>query len=176
MVSPRQAVAAILRAASTQVARGSRSSKLSSSAGMLCILTASLSWSAHAVAQEAPAASSDQSQPQSLEEVTVTGSRIKRTNDFNTPTPTTVIDTATMENMGLVNVGQAALLSPANVATFTPANTGNSNFFTGSYIADLRGLNPYFGSRTLLLIDGQRTVNSNQGDSFDMNLIPTNFF
>jgi iron complex outermembrane receptor protein len=172
MVSARQAVVAILRAASTQVVRGSRSSKkLSSSAGMLCVLTASLSWSAHAVAQET-AAATDQSQPQSLEEVTVTGSRIKRTTDFNTPTPTTVIDTATMQNMGLVNVGQAALLSPANVATFTPANTGNSNFFTGSYIADLRGLNPYFGSRTLLLIDGQRTVNSNQGDSFDMNLIP----
>ncbi|HTW38642.1 MAG TPA: TonB-dependent receptor [Steroidobacteraceae bacterium] len=112
-------------------------------------------------------------QPSTLEEVTVTGSRIKRTNDFNTPTPTTVIDTATIESMGIVNVGQAALVAPANVPTFTPANTGNSNFFTGEYIADLRGLNPYFGSRTLLLVNGQRIVNSDQGDSFDMNLLPT---
>ncbi|HTX25217.1 MAG TPA: TonB-dependent receptor [Steroidobacteraceae bacterium] len=112
-------------------------------------------------------------QPTTVEEVTVTGSRIKRTTDFNTPTPTTVIDSATMQAMGVVNVGQAALLAPANVATFSPANTGNTNFFTGEYIADLRGLNPYFGSRTLLLIDGQRIVNSDQGDSFDMNLLPT---
>ncbi len=111
-------------------------------------------------------------QPATLEEVTVTGTRIKRQTDFTTPTPTTVIDTATMQSMGVVNVGEAAMLAPANVATFTPANTGNSSFFTGEYIADLRGLNPYFGSRTLLLVNGQRIVNSDQGDSFDMNLLP----
>jgi outer membrane receptor protein involved in Fe transport len=183
MVSTRQAVDASLRATRAQLARGSRSFKpanpaasggsvLSSAAAALGLLTASLVWGPHVLAQTAPAAGSDQSQPQTLEEVTVTGSRIKRTTDFNTPTPTTVVDATTMQNMGMVNVGQAALLSPANVSTFTPANTGNSNFFTGSYIPDLRGLNPYFGSRTLLLIDGQRTVNSNQGDSFDLNLIP----
>ncbi len=130
-----------------------------------------------AVAQQAqqttpPPVAPATDQPSTLEEVTVTGSRIKRTTDFNTPTPTTVIDTATMESMGVVNVGEAAMLAPANVATFTPANTGNANFFTGEYIADLRGLNPYFGSRTLLLLDGQRIVNSDQGDSFDMNLLP----
>jgi iron complex outermembrane recepter protein len=162
----------------------------------LCILAASMSWCVQAqaqqtqpaqqsqpapqVAQQSQAAAqaatpgSDQngSQPKDLQEVTVTGSRIKRTTDFNTPTPTTVIDSATMQNLGIVNVGQALTMTPANVSTFTPANTGNSNFFTGEYIADLRGLNPYFGSRTLVLLDGERTVNSNQGDSFDLNLVP----
>ncbi len=111
-------------------------------------------------------------QPAQLQEVEITGSRIKRTTDFNTPTPTTVIDTATMDSLGLVNVGQALTLTPANVSTFTPANTGDANFFTGEFIADLRGLNPYFGSRTLVLVNGQRIVNSNQGDSFDLNLLP----
>ena len=173
MVSTRQAVAAILLSSARRasVSHGP-AARASSAAGLLCALTASLTWAPHVLAQEAPTASSTSEQPTTLEEVTVTGSRIKRTTDFNTPTPTTVIDTTAMENLGLVNVGQAALLSPANVSTFTPANTGNSNFFTGSYIPDLRGLNPYFGSRTLLLIDGQRAVNSNQGDSFDLNLIP----
>ncbi len=52
----------------------------------------------------------------SLEEVTVTGSRIKRTTDFNTPTPTTVIDSATMDSLGLVNIGQALQFSPSNVS------------------------------------------------------------
>ena len=108
----------------------------------------------------------------SLEEITVTGSRIKRTNDFNTPTPTTVIDAASMDSVGVVNIGQTLQLTPANASTFTPANTGNSNFFTGAYIPDLRGLNPYFGSRTLTLVDGQRFVQTEQGDQIDLNFIP----
>jgi iron complex outermembrane recepter protein len=108
----------------------------------------------------------------SLEEITVTGSRIKRTNDFNTPTPTTVIDAAAMDSVGVVNIGQTLQLTPANASTFTPANTGNSNFFTGAYIPDLRGLNPYFGSRTLTLVDGQRFVQTEQGDQLDLNFIP----
>jgi iron complex outermembrane receptor protein len=138
-------------------------------AATMCALGASVIWSAKILAQEAAPSSAPVAAPQ---EVTVTGTRIRRPTDFTASTPTTVIDASTMENAGLVNVGQALALTPANVSTFTPANTGNSNFFTGSYIPDLRGLNPYFGSRTLVLINGQRIVNSNQGDSFDLNLIP----
>ncbi|HTT00908.1 MAG TPA: TonB-dependent receptor plug domain-containing protein, partial [Steroidobacteraceae bacterium] len=108
----------------------------------------------------------------SLEEVTVTGSRIKRTTDFNTPTPTTVIDAATLDSIGAVNVGQVLTITPANVSTFTPANTGNSNFFSGSFIPDLRGLNPFFGSRTLVMVNSRRVVPTNQGDSVDLNFIP----
>ena len=107
-----------------------------------------------------------------LEEVTVTGSRIKRTTDFTTATPTTVIDTATMENLGVVNVGDVLEMIPSNISNFTPATTANGSFNTGAYIADLRGLNPFFGSRTLTLIDGQRAVSTNTLDSFDLNFIP----
>ena len=132
---------------------------------------------ATAQAQQKPAdetapAQSGASTPVTLEEITVTGSRIKRTNDFNTPTPTTVIDSSAMNSMGVVNIGQTLQLTPANASTFTPANTGNSNFFTGAYIPDLRGLNPYFGSRTLTLVDGQRFVQTEQGDQIDLNFIP----
>jgi iron complex outermembrane recepter protein len=136
-----------------------------------------LGLSATAQAQQKPAdetapAQSGASTPVTLEEITVTGSRIKRTNDFNTPTPTTVIDSSAMNSMGVVNIGQTLQLTPANASTFTPANTGNSNFFTGAYIPDLRGLNPYFGSRTLTLVDGQRFVQTEQGDQIDLNFIP----
>jgi iron complex outermembrane receptor protein len=128
---------------------------------------------AAAQAQEKPAdETSAQQSGGTLEEITVTGSRIKRTNDFNTPTPTTVIDTAAMENMGMVNIGETLQLTPANASTFTPANTGNSPYFIGAYIPDLRGLNPYFGSRTLTLVDGQRFVQTEQGDQIDLNFIP----
>lgn len=112
------------------------------------------------------------SAPVQLEEITVTGSRIKRTTDFTTPTPTTVIDASTMESLGIVNVGQALQMTPTNLSAFTPATTGNSPYFVGSYIPDLRGLNPYFGTRTLTLIDTQRAVPTNQGDGFDLNFIP----
>jgi len=128
---------------------------------------------AAAQAQEKPADETSAGQAGgTLEEITVTGSRIKRTNDFNTPTPTTVIDTAAMENMGMVNIGETLQLTPANASTFTPANTGNSPYFIGAYIPDLRGLNPYFGSRTLTLVDGQRFVQTEQGDQIDLNFIP----
>lgn len=129
--------------------------------------------SAVALAQQQSQPTTQQPQPaKQLEEITVTGSRIKRTTDFNTPTPTTVIDSTTLNNLGIVNVGQALQDIPANLSAFTPANTGNSAFFTGSYLPDLRGLNPFFGSRTLTLIDTQRVVQTNQGDGFDLNFIP----
>jgi outer membrane receptor protein involved in Fe transport len=120
--------------------------------------------------QEAPSAAP--APLPALEEITVTGSRIKRVNDFTTPTPTTVVDSVSMENLGIVNIGQALTQTPANVSTFTPAATGNANFFTGSYIADIRGLNPYFGSRTLTLVNSRRFVQTDQGDSVDLNFIP----
>jgi iron complex outermembrane recepter protein len=142
-------------------------------------LVLSLGTAAHAQqTAQGPAKPADETASQSgaplatLEEITVTGSRIKRTNDFNTPTPTTVIDNSTMDAIGVVNIGQTLQLTPANASTFTPANTGNSNFFTGAYIPDLRGLNPYFGSRTLTLVDGQRFVQTEQGDQIDLNFIP----
>src|SRR5262245_9724106 len=91
-----------------------------------------LGLSATAQAQNKPAdesASAQAGAPATLEEITVTGSRIKRTSDFSTPTPTTVIDNSAMENLGLVNVGQTLSLTPANASTFTPAATGNSPYF-----------------------------------------------
>ena len=68
-----------------------------------------------AQAQEKPAdETAAQQSGGSLEEITVTGSRIKRTNDFNTPTPTTVIDSVAMENMGMVNIGETLQLTPTD--------------------------------------------------------------
>jgi outer membrane receptor protein involved in Fe transport len=62
---------------------------------------------------------------------------------------------------------------PSNVSNNTPTTTGNANFFTGSTIANLRGLNPFFGSRTLTLVNTRRFVPTNQGDGVDLNFIPS---
>lgn len=167
----RSAIEAAVRAAANNSKKSEP--RLPSLTRSLWAATLVLGLGGAAQAQEKPAdASTPQAGASSLEEITVTGSRIKRTNDFNTPTPTTVIDTSAMESVGVVNIGQTLQLTPANASTFTPANTGNSNFFTGAYIPDLRGLNPYFGSRTLTLIDGQRFVQTEQGDQLDLNFIP----
>src|SRR5262249_30429853 len=107
------------------------------------------------------------------DEVPVTGSRIRRTTDFDTANPTTVVDSSYLQNLGIVNVGQAITQLPSNISNNTPTTTGNANFFTGSTIANLRGLNPYFGSRTLTLVNTRRFVPTNQGDGVDLNFIPS---
>jgi outer membrane receptor protein involved in Fe transport len=148
----------------------SRSSRHSLSAGALSALTLSIGLSNAAYAQQAnttPAANP------SLDEVTVTGSRIRRTTDFDTPNPTTVVDSSYLQNLGIVNVGQAVTQLPSNISNNTPLTTGNSAFFTGSTIANLRGLNPFFGSRTLTLFNTRRFVPTNQGDGVDLNFIPS---
>jgi len=110
---------------------------------------------------------------QTLDEVTVTGSRIRRTTDFDTANPTTVVDADYLKNLGIVNVGDVVKQLPANVSNNTPNTTGNANFFAGSTIANLRGLNPFFGSRTLTLVNSHRFVPTNQGDGVDLNFIPS---
>ncbi len=128
---------------------------------------------ARAQEQSTEAPKKAETQPATLEEITVTGSRIHRTTDFDTPNPTTVIDSKYLDNLGIVNIGAALTQLPSNVSTFSPTTTGNSSFFTGATIADLRGLNPFFGSRTLTLVNNRRFVPTNQGDGVDLNFIPS---
>ena len=46
-------------------------------------------------------------------------------------------------------------------------------FFIGSTLANLRGLNPFFGTRTLTLVDSRRFIPTTQGDAVDLNFIPS---
>jgi outer membrane receptor protein involved in Fe transport len=149
-----------------------RTLRISPAGTALAALAVSIGLSGAAWAQQAnqPPASSE---AQSLDEITVTGSRIRRTTDFDTANPTTVVDSSYIKNLGLVNVGDAVTRIPANVSTNTPQTTGNANFFSGSTIANLRGLNPFFGSRTLNLVNSRRFVPTNQGDGVDLNFIPS---
>jgi len=107
-----------------------------------------------------------------LEEVTVTGSRIRR-DDFSNPQPTTVVGGELLQNLGIVNLGDAMANLPSNVGNNTPTANPGGNFFNGANIANLRGLNPFFGSRTLTLVDSRRHVPTNQGDGVDLNFIPS---
>ena len=64
----------------------------------------------------APAFAADAGSTEQLEEVQVTGTRIKRANDFDTANPTTVVDSDYIKNLGIVNVGDASEV--AAVRTF----------------------------------------------------------
>lgn len=123
-------------------------------------------------AVHAAEAQSNEPAASQLEEVTVTGSRIRR-DDFSNPQPTTVVGGELLENLGIVNLGDAMASLPSNVGNNTPTANPGGNFFNGANIANLRGLNPFFGSRTLTLVDSRRHVPTNQGDGVDLNFIPS---
>jgi hypothetical protein len=79
-----------------------------------------------------------------------------------------------MRQQGVVNVADALQqLVPQNISTYMPTRVGDgqsgrggagiegldrSSFFVGNTIANLRGLDPSFGCRTLTLVDGRRVV------------------
>jgi iron complex outermembrane recepter protein len=109
-----------------------------------------------------------------LAEVQVTGTRIQQRGDYVSPTPMATFGAEDLEKLGIVNVSDAMTQIPQNVSQFTPANTGGSAFFVGSTLANLRGLNPFFGTRTLTLVDSRRFIPTTQGDSVDLNFIPSN--
>ncbi len=139
---------------------------------LACIIpsvAAAAAWSGNAAAQEP---TEQRRGAAALEEITVTGTRIRR-DDFNAPTPTTVVDSRYMESLGLTSISDVVTQVPSNVSNFQPANTGGSAFFVGSTLANLRGLNPFFGTRTLTLVDSRRHVPTNQGGSVDLNAVPS---
>ncbi len=106
------------------------------------------------------------------EEIIVTGSRIARSG-FDSAQPLSVVDSTQIQNLGIVNVGDVLRTLPQNTPFFTDTNVGIGNFNVGSQLANLRGLNPYFGTRTLTLVDTKRVVPNTEGGAVDLVLIPS---
>jgi iron complex outermembrane recepter protein len=168
MAALHSAIAAALR--SVRVRSNAADWNLHSSIGRsgLCAAAISLSLSGVAHAQERRAAGLD-----SLEEVVITGTRIRQREDYVSPNPVATFGAEELQNLGLVNIADAVAQIPSNVSTFQAGNTGGSAFFVGSTLANLRGLNPFFGTRTLTLVDSRRFVPTNQGGSVDLNFVPS---
>ncbi len=104
----------------------------------------------------------------------MTGSRVRRTSDFDTANPTTVVDETCIKSLGLVNVGGVVAQLPANLSSNTPSTAAGASFFAGSTIANLRGLNPFFGRRAL--VAGQRSplrADHHQGGGVGLSFIPS---
>ena len=103
------------------------------------------------------------------EEITVTGSRIRR-KDLLTPAPITVISREQVTASGKVTLGDFLQTLPEQGnAINTQVNNGGS----GATRVALRGLGP---ARTLVLVNGRRFVPGGTGadTSVDLNSIPAN--
>jgi Ca-activated chloride channel family protein len=138
-------------------------------------------------APDASAAAFRKSANQELNEVQVGGTRIQA--GGNAAAPLTSITGEEMRRLGIANVADALTqLVPQNMSTYQPGvadsqaaappaggSADRSQFFIGNTIANLRGMDPAFGGRTLTLIDGRRVSStSNQADVVDLNIIPSN--
>jgi iron complex outermembrane receptor protein len=150
-------------------------SRLFNGCGALAVLVALHSAPVHAqasepetLAQDVPA---DTGQPAG--DIVVTGSRIARSG-FTTPTPVTVMDAELINNLGQVNAGETIRLIPQNTAFQSDASAGiTAGGNVGSSFANLRGLNPFFGTRTLTLVNSRRFVPTSDGGAVDLNVIPS---
>jgi len=100
-----------------------------------------------------------------IEEVVVTGSRIKR-RDFSSPSPITTINADDFEFSG-----QPTLEEYLNQMPQLHPNYGRTSNNPGDGTAklDLRGLGP---GRTLVLLNGRRLAPSGMGSAIDVNNLP----
>ena len=105
----------------------------------------------------------------SLQEVVVTGSRIRRV-DAETANPVFVIDQQSIKNSGISTVGDLLQRIPAVSGAATNPNVNNGGGYAESTI-ELRGLS---SKRTLVLVDGRRQGIIGPSDATDVNLIPIN--
>lgn len=87
---------------------------------------------------------------ETVEEVIVTGTRIKTEDGFGATSPVTVVNAENIKNLGFVNIEQV-LNSLPSIETSQNANISNGS--TGTATVDLRGLGT---NRTLVLINGRR--------------------
>jgi iron complex outermembrane recepter protein len=158
-----EVLAGTREAARRQALKGVRPAILSASGGAM--LGAAL-----AVAPSAPLwAQADRS----IDEITVTGSRIRR-QDFTANSPITTVDEATFRET--TAIGVETILN--QLPQFTPAVTQFSTFDTentatntvGASTVSLRGLGP---NRNLVLINGRRPMPVNPTMVVDTNSIPS---
>lgn len=137
-------------------------------AGLL-IATLSFATAGGVSAQEAESVDEEDE----VEEVIVTGSRIRRS-EFSSASPIQVISGETSREIGLFDTG-GILQSATQASGLQVDNTFNAFVLDngpGSVQVDLRGLGP---ERTLVLINGRRVAPSGVGGaptSPDLNLIP----
>ncbi|HET6602966.1 MAG TPA: TonB-dependent receptor plug domain-containing protein, partial [Xanthomonadaceae bacterium] len=112
-----------------------------------------------------PLAAQVQDEVTELDRIEVTGSRIRRSVDFETAQPVLTLTREDIERTGLTSVGDILQKISTNGATL---NTTFNNGGNGETRVDLRNLG---SNRTLVLVNGRRWVTTIDG-AVDLNTIP----
>lgn len=112
-----------------------------------------------------PVGAQAQQQEERLEEITVTGSRIVRT-DLESVSPLAIVDNEEFVISGNFNVELKLNELPSTLPSFGPSSNNPGD---GTARVDLRGLGT---SRTLVLVNGRRYIPSTQSGVVDLNTIP----
>ena len=103
-----------------------------------------------------------------IDTIVVTASRIQQSG-FSAPTPTTVLDSDAIHNMGVTNLGQLTYQIPGFIGTESPSNSAVRSGGGGSSF-NLRGLG---SNRTLFLVNSRRHVHSSPRGRTDTNVVPS---
>jgi outer membrane receptor protein involved in Fe transport len=121
--------------------------------------------------QSAMAQEQDQTKDsnESMEEVIVTGSRVRRV-DTESASPIVTIDAAAIEKSGVTTAGDLLQRLPTVSGAATNPAVNNGGGF-GEANVELRGLD---AKRTLVLLNGRRLGLVGASDATDINLIPVN--
>jgi outer membrane receptor protein involved in Fe transport len=123
---------------------------------------------AAAAFNSAPAvAAEEEASAQGLEEVVVTGTRIRRV-DAETANPVLTIDKEAIEQSGITTAGDLVSRIPSVSGAATNPQVNNGGGF-GEANIELRGLD---AKRTLILLDGRRLGLVGSSDATDVNQIP----
>jgi outer membrane receptor protein involved in Fe transport len=131
-------------------------------------LAASAAAAAHA--QQAPSAAAAEPPAEEIGDITVTGSRIQRSG-YDTPSPVTVIGEDVIAAGGRANLADFVNELPSVAGSDRPstANRSLSNGAAGLNVINLRSLG---NARTLVLLDGRRSVGSVSQGFVDVNTFP----
>jgi iron complex outermembrane receptor protein len=105
---------------------------------------------------------------EAIEEIMITGSRIRATG-FSTPTPVTAVSSEELEFMAPGNLIESVTQLPIFFNNTTQDTPGSFFRSPGSGSLNIRGLNT---NRTLTLLNGRRMTPSNRIGSVDINSFP----
>ena len=113
-----------------------------------------------------------QSTASGLDEIVVTGSRIARGSDFESPSPVLTLDRESIEKTGYPNLQQLLEKLPANGAgAFSTRGNNQDSTANGAASISLRGLG---ADATLVLVNGRRVAISAFAENITTNFVDIN--
>ena len=138
------------------------SKRLSRTARLLSLFTVAVLAPPELLAQEAAG------QPEAVETVVVTGSRIKRT-DLSAVSPVAVVSADEVRDSGNVTIENTLNELPQLAAGVNSQTNANAGGGSGVLSANLRALG---ATRTLVLVNGRRYISANQDGIVDLASVP----